>query len=47
MQDHIAIDDNAQETSTLKYDGITENDALTIQKVDAGLIKLEDLPIKN
>ena len=28
-------------------DGITGSDALTIQKVDAGLIKLEDLPIKN
>ncbi len=27
--------------------GITGMDALTIQKVDAGLIKLEDLPIKN
>ncbi len=90
MDAYIAIDDNAQDTSTLKYgdanlddnvsvadavaimqflgnkdkydlsaeakanadcfntgDGITGNDALTIQKVDAGLIKLEDLPIKN
>ena len=90
MDAYIAIDDNAKDTSTLKYgdanldgnvsvadavaimqflgnkdkydlsaeakanadcfntgDGITGNDALTIQKVDAGLIKLEDLPIKN
>jgi hypothetical protein len=26
--------------------GVTGNDALVIQKVDAGIIKLEDLPLK-
>ena len=27
-------------------DGITGNDALTIQKIDAGLVSLEELPLK-